>query len=82
MMGGRIHKCTMTLKVYAINKVSAVQAEQKHQAEVQALDNKNAALNQQVEALQAELNATKEALEKAELEARINEQKNNKNRRR
>jgi hypothetical protein len=46
------------------------------------LDNKNAALNQQVEALQAELNATKEALEKAELEARINEQKNNKNRRR
>ena len=45
MMGGRIHKRTMTLKVYAIN-------------------------------------ATKEALEKAELEARINEQKNNKNRRR
>jgi hypothetical protein len=82
MMGGRIHKRTMTLKVYAINKVSATQAEQKHQAEVQALDNKNAALNQQVEALQAELNATKEALEKAELEARINEQKNNKNRRR
>ena len=81
-MGGRIHKRTMTLKVYAINKVSATQAEQKHQAEVQALDNKNAALNQQVEALQAELNATKEALEKAELEARINEQKNNKNRRR
>lgn len=82
MMGGRIHKRTMTLKVYAINKVSATQAEQMHKAEVQALDNKNAALNQQVEALQAELNATKEALEKAELEARINEQKNNKNRRR
>jgi len=80
MLGGRIHHRTLTVKVYAINKVSSTAAAAEQQAQVDALNAKNAELQQQVNALQQELNSTKEALEKAELDARINAQKNNKRR--
>lgn len=76
MLGARFHHRTMTVKVYAINKVSSTAAAAQQQAQVEALNAKNAELQQQVNALQQELNSTKEALEKAELEARINAQKN------
>lgn len=81
MAGGRIHHRTMTVKVYAISQVSAVEAAAQHKAEVDALNDKNAELQQQITALQQELNSTKQALEKAETEARINAQKNTRYRR-
>ena len=80
MPAGRIHHKTMTLKVYQIAKKSVVEAEAEQKAAQQAFDQKNAALQAQVNTLQQELQATKQALEKAELEAQINA-RNNKSRR-
>jgi len=81
MNAGRIHHRSLKVKVFAINKVSSTAAAAQQQAQVEELSGKNAELQQQVNALQQELNSTKEALEKAELEARINAQKNNNRRR-
>ena len=76
MAAGRIHHRSLKVKVYAINKVSSTAVAAQQQAQVEELNSKNAELQQQLNALQQELNSTKEALEKAELEARINAQKN------
>ena len=76
MNAGRIHKRSMVVKVYAVNKVSAAETEKQHEQAIQAAASQNAALQQQVNALRAELQSTKEELEKAQLDARINAQKN------
>jgi uncharacterized protein YPO0396 len=76
MFGGRHHKRAMVVKVYAVNKESA----QKQAEAIQAAEAEKAALQQQVNALQQELQNTQTELEQAQLDARINAQKNNNNR--
>ena len=76
MLGGRIHKRSMLVKVYAVNKVSAQEAEKQHEEAIQAAEAEKATLQKQVNALLKELQSTKEELEKAQLDARINAQKN------
>lgn len=76
MMGGRIHKRTMTVKAYALNHESLESMNKQHQAELQSKEKANADLRKQVSDLQKELKSTKDALEKAELDARIAAQKN------
>ncbi len=77
MFGGRHHKRSMVVKVYAVNKESA----QKQAEAIQAAEAEKAALQQQVNALQQELQNTQKELEQAQLDARINAQKNNNNNR-
>lgn len=81
MLGGRIHKRSMTLKVYAIDKLSAEEVEKSHQAVLQDMESRNASLQEQVNALQQQLQDKQQELEKAQLDARINAQKNTKSRR-
>jgi hypothetical protein len=81
MFGGRTHKRSMVVKVYAVDKQSAEASQQQHENELKAVEQQKAALQQQVSELSAELKNTKDELEKAQLDARINAQKNNRTRR-
>lgn len=81
MFGGRTHKRSMVVKVYAVNKVSAKEMEKQHEEAIQTVEQQKKALQYQLEALRVELQDTKDELEKAQLEARINAQKNTKSRR-
>ncbi len=69
MPGGRIHKQTMIIKAYAVNKVSAKVVEEQHKAEVDALNGQNASLQAELNAAKQELEATKDELEKAKAAA-------------
>lgn len=79
MPGGRIHKQTMIIKAYAVNKVSAQAMEAQQKAEVEALNSQNAALQAELNAAKQELEATKQDLERANAAAA---QRNTTNRRR
>jgi hypothetical protein len=81
MFAGRTHKRSMVVKVYAVNKISAEDAQKQHENELKAVEDQNTALQQQLSELRSELKNTKDELEKAQLDARINAQKNAKTRR-
>lgn len=69
MPGGRIHKQTLVIKAYAVNKVSAKAVEQQQKAEVEALNSRNAALQAELEATKLELENAKLDLQKAKASA-------------
>ena len=69
MPGGRIHKQTMIIKAYAVNKVSAKAVEEQQKAEVETLNSQNAALQAELEATKLELEAAKVDLQKAKATA-------------
>ena len=78
MPAGRIHKCSLSVKAYAINQVSSKEMEELHKAEVEELNSANAELKQELEAAQQELKSAKRELEKAQQEAaRLSNQRNN-----
>ena len=81
MLGGRTHKRSMVVKVYAVNKVSAKEMEKQHEEAIQAVEQQKKVLQSQLEALRVELQDTQDELEKAKLEARMNAQKNTRSRR-
>jgi len=81
MPAGRIHKRSLTVKVYMIDKKSASQMQEDCQAAIRSAENRNAELQAQLNALTQQLDSTRQALEKAELDARINAQRNTRSRR-
>ena len=81
MFGGRTHKRSMVVKVYAVDKQSAEEKEKQHEQELKAVEDQKMALQTRLEALRMELQNTQDELEEAQLELRANELKKNKSRR-